>query len=475
MDKLLRSRIFRFLVCFVLVCSLLINWSPLRAEATEIGIGVTGIGVLFWFMLMFGGMVIEPTQDVLNGLDRAGQAYIDDWIEDTAEDVQKATESWKESVMDINEWMAQHPDYKPVYPDPSPQPDPDWGFHWDENGNIVLGSMLGGALARWIADSILADGVEVEDFNAETVFYGSIEAQHFPFYDEKLSSFPFHSVVIANGGTIYYILSDSQLWVSTGGDIFNNSANFEMYFRLSDLSWSTSPIKSSADGDKLSVRFSSIQWSNFDVLMNTDASVYFSASDISTSKINVAPEIYVGDIPSQVKDGTFDPDRMIFPAFDLSRVLSNQESTLQEMRNLYEKIRDNQMSYEDYVQQIKPLPSPDIDNPDPSPSVPGETTPEETKPDEDDDEDKDLDMFTLDLSDYFPFCIPFDLYDFFTCLNADPVAPVIDWQIPLPGGGFYPMQIDLSAYDDVAQLLRRLQLLLFCVGLAFKTRDLIKG
>lgn len=87
----------------------------------------------------------------------------------------------------------------------------------------------------------------------------------------------------------------------------------------------------------------------------------------------------------------------------------------------------------------------------------------------------DMDHFSISLSDYFPFCIPFDLYDFFACLNADPVAPVIDWEIPLPGGTTYPVQVDLSAWDEVAQLLRRLQLLLFCVGLAFKTRDLIKG
>ena len=87
----------------------------------------------------------------------------------------------------------------------------------------------------------------------------------------------------------------------------------------------------------------------------------------------------------------------------------------------------------------------------------------------------DMGKFTLDLKDYFPFCIPFDLYAFFTCLNAEPVAPVIEWIIPLPGGMTYPFEIDLSAFDSVAQILRRMQLLLFCVGLAFKTRDLIKG
>lgn len=83
--------------------------------------------------------------------------------------------------------------------------------------------------------------------------------------------------------------------------------------------------------------------------------------------------------------------------------------------------------------------------------------------------------FALDLKDFFPFCIPFDLYDFFVCLNADPVAPVIDWEIYLPGGDTYPLKLDLAVFDDVAQLLRTLQLLLFCVGLAAKTRDLIKG
>ena len=52
---------------------------------------------------------------------------------------------------------------------------------------------------------------------------------------------------------------------------------------------------------------------------------------------------------------------------------------------------------------------------------------------------------------------------------------MIEWLIPLPGGKTYPFEIDLSVFDPVAQILRRMELLLFCVGLAFKTRDLIKG
>ena len=116
-------------------------------------------------------------------------------------------------------------------------------------------------------------------------------------------------------------------------------------------------------------------------------------------------------------------------------------------------------------------PMPDTDtNPDT-----GTDTDPDTQPDSPGAPSSDIGDYQIDLKKFFPFCIPFDLYDFFTCLNADPVAPVIEWVIPLPGGDTYPLVIDLSAFDSVAQLLRRLQLLLFCVGLAFKTRDLIKG
>ena len=116
-------------------------------------------------------------------------------------------------------------------------------------------------------------------------------------------------------------------------------------------------------------------------------------------------------------------------------------------------------------------PMPDTDtNPDT-----GTDTDPDTQPDSPGAPSTDIGDYQIDLKKFFPFCIPFDLYDFFSCLAADPVAPVIEWVIPLPGGDTYPLEIDLSAFDGVAQLLRRLQLLLFCVGLAFKTRDLIKG
>lgn len=79
------------------------------------------------------------------------------------------------------------------------------------------------------------------------------------------------------------------------------------------------------------------------------------------------------------------------------------------------------------------------------------------------------------LGDVFPFCIPFDLYNFVSCLAAEPVAPSFTWRFYVPGICDETIEIDFSDFDQAAQLLRTMELLLFCVGLAFVTRKIIRG
>lgn len=79
------------------------------------------------------------------------------------------------------------------------------------------------------------------------------------------------------------------------------------------------------------------------------------------------------------------------------------------------------------------------------------------------------------LSQVFPFCIPFDLYDFLDCLAADPEAPSVTWRFYVPRICDETIEIDLSEFDTAAQVLRTMELLLFCVGLAFVTRHLLRG
>ena len=84
------------------------------------------------------------------------------------------------------------------------------------------------------------------------------------------------------------------------------------------------------------------------------------------------------------------------------------------------------------------------------------------------------------LADVFPFCIPFDLIAFIRCLKADPEAPHFTFPIKYPKSfdswGEYELDIDLSSFDSIAELVRKFELLIFCIALVLITRDhMIKG
>ena len=119
-------------------------------------------------------------------------------------------------------------------------------------------------------------------------------------------------------------------------------------------------------------------------------------------------------------------------------------------------------------------PSVDIDpgvnpnpNPDPDPSASPTPLPggglSYTKP-------------VVDLSKFFPFCIPFDLIHLVQALDADPVAP--KWSIKLEPPQFpveWEVTLDLSEFESLAKIFRTGETLLFVVGLILITRGIIKG
>lgn len=102
--------------------------------------------------------------------------------------------------------------------------------------------------------------------------------------------------------------------------------------------------------------------------------------------------------------------------------------------------------------------------PDPDPDNPGEDT-----------DDERTKRHDADWKNVFPFCVPFDLIEFLGVLAADPVAPSFDWRFYAPNVVDYTLHVDLSDFDSVAQICRRLELLAFCVGLILITRNIIRG
>lgn len=80
-----------------------------------------------------------------------------------------------------------------------------------------------------------------------------------------------------------------------------------------------------------------------------------------------------------------------------------------------------------------------------------------------------------DWKTFFPFCVPFDLIEFLGVLNAEPEAPVIRWRFYVLRVVDYEIEIDLSVFDGVAQIMRTMELLAFCIGLILLTRNIIRG
>lgn len=80
--------------------------------------------------------------------------------------------------------------------------------------------------------------------------------------------------------------------------------------------------------------------------------------------------------------------------------------------------------------------------------------------------------YALDLTQYFPFCLPFDVYRLLSAFVAEPEAPHFDWEVINPWGENWVFTIDLSMFDSVASVLRNLEKIAFVIGLAVVTRQM---
>lgn len=125
-----------------------------------------------------------------------------------------------------------------------------------------------------------------------------------------------------------------------------------------------------------------------------------------------------------------------------------------------------------------------INNPSPQPTDPNDTIHNvpETPLSPNDDGGWDIDLPDIDipnlplgnLSEKFPFSIPWDLVAFYAMLDAEPEAPRFNGTMDLTLVQ-WNYDIDLSPFDSAAELCRKLQFGLFVVGLIVASRSIIRG
>lgn len=83
-------------------------------------------------------------------------------------------------------------------------------------------------------------------------------------------------------------------------------------------------------------------------------------------------------------------------------------------------------------------------------------------------------FIAADLQLFFPFCLPWDLYNLVQVFNASAQAPVFSLPLTVPGIVDEDVEIDLSVFDPVMEVARTLELIAFAVGLVFLTKKMIE-
>lgn len=83
--------------------------------------------------------------------------------------------------------------------------------------------------------------------------------------------------------------------------------------------------------------------------------------------------------------------------------------------------------------------------------------------------------YTLDLTQFFPFCVPFDLYHILEKFEASAEAPAFTWEFDFGQAGTYELEIDFDDFSGVAAILRDIETVAFAVGLILLTKRLIQG
>lgn len=90
-------------------------------------------------------------------------------------------------------------------------------------------------------------------------------------------------------------------------------------------------------------------------------------------------------------------------------------------------------------------------------------------------EDEEINWRKFDLKGLFPFCIPFDIYNMLKALDASPTAPHVQLPFVIQSIGFsYLLDLDFSAFDPVAAIMRQMELICYGLALAWATSKVIK-
>lgn len=480
-----KGRFFRALICFLVIFCLFCNYAALPSRAFAFAeVAIPAMALILMYLIMQTGF-IPPPDITISNLENVDNAFRN-WYGDFDITFRNPDDPWPDDLDDEESDLSDQLDaIKDAINN---------GAEADLKQTLKISEELMNAFRLYIAFCIGENAIPLlgEAAPEGYAYYNGVRLPILPTYDS--STYPFLTVLY-RADELDYLLIASDV-----GLTYRYSTAFKTYnfygagegnkvifsFDSSQDSWSS--LGTGYVGFSSGYPCDTHTWvySNYNILYREDDSISGSVSFASCGDPLTQEEAYLeavailGETAQGIQDGTKTEDDIVIPQYvNVSELFANAASADDMMQNynqIAQELQDGTRDYNDFAQSVvaaNPSTGDNVNDNTGSDSEIGDSS--GTDSGDSWEPPQDPGKFALDLKQYFPFCIPFDLYAFLACLNADPVTPVIQWELALPGGGSYPIEIDLSPFDSVAQLLRRLQLLLFIIGLAIKTRDLIKG
>lgn len=360
----------RVFVCIVLVCILVFNCSPLRAQALEPISTALGIGVAALLLLGAAGIVFNPTSnDQIEAIGNSMQTYLYQW----------GTSA--EKLDDVDEFFGGLTLYEG-------SPDDDGDDDTPHERQFKIGNAIKTGIAAWLI-SIASGSTKVEEEGEAApdgwMYYNGVLVPEIPM--QGLQQFvsstkdSFSNVILCEsygqasdysyffqGYRVFYcntILGYYPGADSPGASYFKCNAPY-LCLQLNDEgAWAKSSFENY--GSNNSVYRLVPVWSNADVY-DSNNNLVFAGSEPSTSPFEyIEPSTYVGDIPDGIKDGSITEDNLELPdLIDYSSLSGADAGLVTGVTGLLQNVSNGTTTYDDYLTMLQPVPVPD---PDPEPAT----------------------------------------------------------------------------------------------------------
>lgn len=343
------KRIFTAIIALVLVVCLLVNVSPVKAEASVMGViaGATAIGIAATLILNSAGVVFLPQNQ--KHLEAVGQAF------------STSLYQWGTSAEEldaIDDFLGGLTIYEGSGGDPDD--DDDWQPRFDIPDLIKRG------VALFTAGCIAASSLFPHDYSVDApeVSEADINKDLIPLLD----SFNLACSEAAQHSFAFFCIDNGSMTYSPH-PVIAYSENSPITVSQNEDGWRTIQTEDGSNFMVFRKVWGTWQWSTEDVY-----SAYL-ASDITWfgSQNSIGAPYYVGDIPEKVQSGEYDESNLPLPETIYYGTLINPDlGAVQSVINLADDLATGKITFEEYKTLITTPPQTD---PVPDPSEPGVTTP----------------------------------------------------------------------------------------------------